>query len=203
MILLIDHDDSFTYNIYQFISAKGYEIEVINHRQVTIDTIEKRKPSAIILSSGPGLPDREDIGVRIVQTFYQQLPILGICRGHQAIGFAFGGKVVKAKTMMHGKTSMILHTGESIFAYIQQPFQAMRYHSFVLEKKNLPQKITVLAKSMEDEEIMAIKHQKYPVYGLQFHPDSIGTKVGNEIIQHFLQQIERGNQNERSTTKTN
>lgn len=186
MILLIDNYDSFTFNLYQYFGELGEDIVVVRNDQITIEEIEQMNPDVICLSPGPGRPEDAGICVDVIKRFYTTIPILGICLGHQAIGHAFGAKIIKAKKIMHGKISKVTHTGSKIFEYFTQPLEVMRYHSLVIEKGTLPGSFQVLAKSMDDGEIMAIKHEKYPLYGLQFHPESIGTKAGKQILKNFL-----------------
>lgn len=189
MILLIDNFDSFTFNIYQYFSEEGIEIKVARNNQLSLEQIEDLQPDAIIISPGPGLPDKSGICTDVVKAFYKKIPILGICLGHQIIGEALGGALKKAKQIKHGKTSLITHNGLGIFSYLSQPLEVMRYHSFVIDKKSLPDELEVAATSLEDGEIMAIKHHSYPVYGVQFHPESIGTETGKQIIRNFLEEI--------------
>lgn len=196
MILLIDNFDSFTYNLYQYLGELGVEVQVVRNNQVSIQQIEHLKPSAIILSPGPGKPEDAGICVELVQKVYKTIPILGICLGHQAIGAAFGAIIKKAKNIKHGKTSLIMHTGKGIFEYLSTPLEVMRYHSLSIDKDSLSKEMECTAKSMEDDEIMAIQHRYYPVFGCQFHPESIGTPSGKQILKNFLNQIERNDQNE-------
>ncbi|WP_100331220.1 bifunctional anthranilate synthase component II/anthranilate phosphoribosyltransferase [Bacillus xiapuensis] len=194
MILLIDNYDSFTYNLYQQIGSLGKNVRVIRNDECTIEEIEAMEPEAIVLSPGPGRPEEAGICMEVVRSFYHRLPILGICLGHQVIASAFGAKVVQAKTIKHGKVSLIKHSGTSLFASLRSSVTAMRYHSLAVEKEKLPQKLEVLAYAADDEEIMAIRHKEYPVFGLQFHPESIGTKEGGEMIQAFFQQYRKERQ---------
>ncbi|WML47902.1 aminodeoxychorismate/anthranilate synthase component II [Neobacillus sp. PS3-34] len=191
MILLIDNFDSFTYNLYQFLGELGETVQVSRNNQITIEEIKNLNPSAIILSPGPGR--REDAGICLeaVSNFYQTVPILGICLGHQTIAHAFGGVVSNAKTIKHGKTSLITHNGRNLFAYLTSPLEVMRYHSLSVQRRTLPPMLECIAISMEDQEVMAIRHQYYPVYGLQFHPESIGTPYGKQMILNFLKETER------------
>lgn len=191
MILLIDNFDSFTFNIYQYFSEDGIEVEVIRNNQLSLGQIESIQPEAIIISPGPGLPEKSGICIELVKAFYKKIPILGICLGHQIIGEALGAELRKAKQIKHGKTSLITHNGLGIFSYLSQPLEVMRYHSYVIDKLTLPHELEIAATSLEDNEIMAIKHHSYPVYGVQFHPESIGTKTGKQIIRNFLEEIGR------------
>lgn len=192
MILLIDNYDSFTFNLYQYLGELGEEVVVRRNDQVSLKEIENLKPKAILLSPGPGRPEKAGRSVEIIKSFYQTIPILGICLGHQAIGYAFGAKIVRAQKIMHGKISQLAHTGMGIFASLPRPLKAMRYHSLVIERKSLPSEFKIMATSLEDGEIMAIKHGRYPLYGLQFHPESIGTDAGKQILRNFLNENEGG-----------
>ncbi len=191
-MLLIDNYDSFTYNLYQYFTEHDVEVMVVRNDKITLQEIEQLNPEAIIISPGPGLPDKAGICIETVQHFYQSLPILGICLGHQVIGEALGGKVRPAKQIKHGKTSLVEHNDSGTFQYLQNPAEVMRYHSFVIEHDTLPDDLEVVAYSIDDDEIMAVKHRKYPLYGLQFHPESIGTVSGKQIIQNFLSDIRKG-----------
>lgn len=201
MILLIDNYDSFTFNLYQYLGELGQEIKVVRNDQITIEEIEKLNPEAIVLSPGPGRPEQAGVIVEVIQQFYRKLPILGICLGHQAIGYAFGAKIEKAKKIMHGKVSNLKHNGSQLFQYMPQPIQIMRYHSLIIKSGTLPGRFKVLARSMDDNEIMAIKHEDYPLYGLQFHPESVGTGLGKKILENFLQTIGREKNDENYTAE--
>jgi anthranilate synthase component 2 len=195
VILLIDNYDSFTFNLYQYLGELGEEIKVVRNNQVTLDEINEMNPKAIILSPGPGRPEDAGICVEVVRNFYKNIPILGICLGHQAIGYAFGAHVKHAKSIKHGKTSHIKHEG-GLFNYLSSPLEVMRYHSLSVEKNTLPEELECTAEAMDDQEIMAIRHRHYPVYGLQFHPESIGTPSGKQILKNFLEETERKMENE-------
>jgi anthranilate synthase component II len=201
MILLIDNYDSFTFNLYQYLGELGQEIKVVRNDQITIDEIEKLDPDAIVLSPGPGRPEKAGVIVEVIQQFYRKLPILGICLGHQAIGYAFGAKIDKARKIMHGKVSNLKHNGSQLFQYMPQPISIMRYHSLIIQSGTLPGSFKVLARSMDDNEIMAIKHEDYPLYGLQFHPESVGTDLGKKILGNFLQTIGREKKSENNTAE--
>jgi anthranilate synthase/phosphoribosyltransferase len=185
MILIIDNFDSFTYNIYQYLEELKAHAVVKRNNVVTIDEIEKMKPSHIIISPGPGRPESAGICLEIVKVFKDRVPILGICLGHQVIGAAFGGRIVRAGTIYHGKASSIDHDGKGCFNGIKSPFSAIRYHSLVVEKISLPPGLEITASS-EDDEIMGLRHRQYPVEGVQFHPESIGTAFGKELLQNFI-----------------
>lgn len=191
MILLIDNFDSFTYNIYQSFSAEGFEIKVVKNNEVSIEEIKLLNPEAIIISPGSGKPEQSGICMEIVQTFYKQIPILGICLGHHIIAATFNAELVEAKSIKHGKTALITHNGSGLFSYLSQPLEVMLYHSYVINKNTLPYPLEITAKSLDTDEIMAIKHHTYPLYGLQFHPESIGTATGKKIIRNFLDEIRR------------
>lgn len=195
MILLIDNFDSFTFNLYQYLGELGEDVQVYRNNQLTLKQIEELNPKAIILSPGPGKPEDAGICVEVVKHFYQSIPILGICLGHQAIGYAFGGTIKKAKSIKHGKTSKITHNG-GLFNYLSSPLEVMRYHSLSIDRNSLPQELDCTATAMDDHEIMAIQHRTYPVYGLQFHPESIGTPDGKQILKNFLTEAERMKNNE-------
>lgn len=189
MIVLIDNYDSFTYNLYQLLGEYVEEIVVLRNDKVTIQDLQEMKPRAIILSPGPGKPEDAGICIEMIQHFYKEIPILGICLGHQAIISAFGGEIVRANCIKHGKTSRVKHNGTSIFSYVTQPLTAMRYHSLVAAQNSMPQCFDVLATAMDDGEIMAVRHNYYPLFGLQFHPESIATEEGGKLIRAFLSQV--------------
>jgi anthranilate synthase component II len=186
MILLIDNYDSFTYNLYQYLGELGAELMVVRNDMVTISEIENMKPEAIIISPGPGRPENAGICVELIKTFAPTIPILGICLGHQAIGYAFNGSIINAREIMHGKVSEISHNGASLFNNLPETLSVMRYHSLVIEKDSVPKELEIMATSKDDKEIMAVKHKEYPLYGLQFHPESIGTKDGKQLLENFI-----------------
>jgi anthranilate synthase/aminodeoxychorismate synthase-like glutamine amidotransferase len=196
MILLIDNFDSFTFNLYQYLGELGEEVVVYRNNQLSMKQIKEFNPKAIILSPGPGRPEDAGICIELIQTFHRTIPILGICLGHQAIGAAFGSEVRRAHYIKHGKTSLIRHQGKEVFANLNNPLEVMRYHSLTLEESNLSEELVCIAHSNDDDEIMAIKHREYPVYGLQFHPESIGTPDGKQMLKNFLNEIERMRSNE-------
>lgn len=202
MILLIDNYDSFTYNLYQYLGELGEDVLVVRNDKITIDDIFGFNPDAIVLSPGPGRPENAGICLDIIKEFFQRVPILGICLGHQAIGHAFGATIDQAKEIKHGKVSKLKHTGSSLFQYMPQPIDVMRYHSLVIVSGTLPGSFKVLARSLEDNEIMAIRHEQYPIFGLQFHPESIGTSLGKKIIENFLKHIGREKKDEADSTAT-
>ncbi len=185
MILMIDNYDSFTYNIVQYMGELGFMPKVFRNDEITIKEIKKFSPEKIVISPGPCTPKEAGISVNIIKEFGCEIPLFGVCLGHQCIGEAFGGKVVRAERLMHGKTSLIYHNNKGIFKNIRNPFDATRYHSLIVERKSLPGCLQVIAETKE-KEIMALKHKKYPVWGVQFHPESILTVQGKKIIRNFL-----------------
>lgn len=189
MILLIDHYDSFTYNIYQAVAAMGIEVEVMRYGVLTLDEIKAKNPEAIILSPGPGHPLELPKSIELIQQLHRSLPILGICLGQQLIGAAFGGKVVQAPFIRHGKVSQVSHNQQGLFRSMPLPLPVMRYHSLVLEKESLAGCLEVQSRALDDDTIMAVKHRDYPVFGIQFHPESIGTPDGVELMKEFVAQV--------------
>jgi anthranilate synthase component II len=189
LILLIDNYDSFTYNLFQYVSEQNANVMVVRNDKITITEIEQLNPKAIIISPGPGLPDQAGICVEAVQKFYKSIPIMGVCLGHQVIGVALGGKVRPARQIKHGKTSLVTHNETEIFKNLQTPAEVMRYHSYVIDHEGFPNNLEIAAISIDDNEIMAIKHDEYPIYGMQFHPESIGTTSGKQMIKNFLSEI--------------
>ena len=185
MILMIDNYDSFTYNLVQYLGQLGQDVVVYRNDGITIDEISNLTPDAIFLSPGPCTPKEAGITVDVIREFHKSVPIMGVCLGHQAIGYTFGGNVIRAGRLMHGKTSQILHDGNSIFKGLPNPFTAGRYHSLLVEKVSLPSCLEISAET-EEGEIMGIRHQEYPVEGIQFHPESILTPHGKRIIKNFL-----------------
>jgi anthranilate synthase component II len=193
VFLLIDNYDSFTYNLYQYFSEQDVHVNVVRNDKISLAEIAKMNPEAIILSPGPGLPEQAGICKSLIEQFYDSLPIFGVCLGHQAIAIAFGAKLKQSEKIMHGKTSDMEHCKTGLFANLPDSLEVMRYHSYVVDQYTLPEELEITALSKDDEEIMAIKHKDYPVYGVQFHPESIGTVAGKQIIQNFLQEIQRRN----------
>ena len=186
MILLVDNYDSFTYNLYQFIGIFEEDIRVVRNDKISLEEIERMELESIILSPGPKAPRDAGICMDAVRSFYQRIPILGICLGHQCIGEAFGGTVSYAKKLFHGKQSEVAHDGTGIFEGIKTPVKVARYHSLALQQEGLPECLDVNART-QDGEIMAVRHREYPVYGLQFHPESVFTEHGKRMIENFLQ----------------
>jgi anthranilate synthase component II len=185
MLLMIDNYDSFTYNIVQYLGELGEDVRVFRNDKITIAEIEALAPDRIVLSPGPCSPEEAGISVEVVRHFAGKIPILGVCLGHQSIGYAFGGKVVKSSTLMHGKTSPIHHDGKGLFEGLPNPFAATRYHSLVVERSSLPDELLITA-WVEEGEIMGMQHRTLPVWGVQFHPESILTEGGMEILGNFL-----------------
>lgn len=190
MLLMIDNYDSFTYNLVQYLGELGADIKVFRNDQITIDGIRDLSPSGIVVSPGPCDPDKAGISLSVIDAFAGELPILGVCLGHQCLGQAFGGKVVAAKTLMHGKTSPISHDGRGVFAGIPQGFLATRYHSLVVERDSLPVQLEVSAWT-DDGEIMGLRHRSLEVEGVQFHPESILTTQGKSLLANFLARLKR------------
>ncbi|MFN0151247.1 MAG: anthranilate synthase component II [bacterium] len=184
-VLVIDNYDSFTYNLVQYLGELGAQIEVHRNDAITVDQIAKLAPDRIVISPGPCTPSEAGISEEVVKRLGPKIPMLGVCLGHQAIGEAFGGEVVIAEKIMHGKTSLIIHDGLEIFAGIDNPFEATRYHSLIVRHETLPKCLRVSAWTA-DKEIMALKHRDYPIWGVQFHPESILTKAGKKLIANFL-----------------
>lgn len=184
-ILMIDNYDSFTYNLVQYLGELGADLEIYRNDKITIKEVEAIKPEKIVISPGPGKPEKAGISVELIKAFSGKIPILGVCLGHQSIGYAFGAEITHAGKLMHGKTSMISHDGKTIFKNLPDPFKATRYHSLVIKKDTLPDDFIITAES-EDREIMGIRHKKYILEGIQFHPESILTEVGKDILKNFL-----------------
>ena len=189
MILLIDNYDSFTYNLYQYIGEIYGDIKVVRNDEISIEEIRKMDLEGIVLSPGPGVPEKAGVCVEVIKEFGDKIPILGICLGHQAIGYAYGAKVIRADMVRHGKTSKIKHSGDKLFKNIESVISVMRYHSLIVNEDTLPAELAVIAGSLDDGAIMALKHKDYEVYGVQFHPESIFTENGKDIIKNFLEEV--------------
>ena len=186
MILMLDNYDSFTYNLVQYLQMLGAEVLVYRNDRIDVATIETLKPAGIVISPGPGHPTEAGVSLEVISTFMGRIPILGVCLGHQAIVHALGGEVVRAKRIMHGKTSRIKSDGLGIFQGVTGPFEAMRYHSLVANRATLPPQLTITAESEDDHEIMGVRHRDYPLEGIQFHPESIMTIIGKRLLRNFL-----------------
>jgi anthranilate synthase/aminodeoxychorismate synthase-like glutamine amidotransferase len=185
MILVIDNYDSFTYNLVQYFGELGAELAVRRNDQTSIDEIEQLHPEKICISPGPGTPDDAGISNELIRHFGPRIPVLGVCLGHQCIGQVYGGEVVRADRLMHGKTSPILHEGDGVFFGLPIPFEATRYHSLIVRRETLPPELEVVAETSECE-IMGLRHRQYPVHGVQFHPESIMTGEGKRLLANFL-----------------
>jgi anthranilate synthase/aminodeoxychorismate synthase-like glutamine amidotransferase len=185
MLLVIDNYDSFTYNLVQYFGELGADPVVKRNDAVTADEVEKMRPDKIVISPGPGTPSDAGISIDLIRRFGPKLPILGVCLGHQSVGEVYGGKVVRAERLMHGKTSPIRHDGKGVFAGLPNPFEATRYHSLLVEKKAVPACLEVTADTAEGE-IMGLRHRDFPVHGVQFHPESILSKEGKDLLANFL-----------------
>lgn len=192
MLLMIDNYDSFTYNVVQYFAELGADVQVYRNDEITIEQIEALKPDHLVISPGPCTPNEAGISVEAIKHFAGKLPILGICLGHQSIGQAFGGKVIRANEVMHGKTSPVHHIDDGVFAGLSNPFQATRYHSLVVERATLPDCLEVTAWVNNEDgtpgEIMGLRHKTLPIEGVQFHPESILTEHGHDMLQNFLNQ---------------
>ncbi len=185
MLLMIDNYDSFTYNLVQYLGEIGEDIKVFRNDKITIHEIERLKPERIVISPGPCTPKEAGVSVELIKHFSGKVPLLGVCLGHQAIGAAFGGEIVRAQRLMHGKTSLINHDGKTIFEGLPNPFEATRYHSLVIKKETLPDCLKITAWT-DIGEIMGVRHKEFIVEGVQFHPESILTKVGKDLLRNFL-----------------
>ena len=185
MILMIDNYDSFTYNLVQHFGELGANLKVYRNDKISIDEIKKMRPKKIVISPGPSNPNNAGISLEVIEVFKEKLPIMGVCLGHQCLGQAFGGKIIRAGKLMHGKTSKIKHDGKGLFKGLENPFEATRYHSLVIDKKTIPSCFEITATS-EDKEIMGIRHKRLPLCGVQFHPESILTVAGKKLLNNFL-----------------
>jgi anthranilate synthase/aminodeoxychorismate synthase-like glutamine amidotransferase len=186
MILVIDNYDSFTYNLVQYLGEMGHELCVVRNDQMTLGDIRALNPAQIVISPGPGTPDDGGVSLDVIRELGATTPILGVCLGHQSIGQAYGGVVKRARQLMHGKTSQIRHDGEGLFAGVPNPFTATRYHSLIVEPETLPDSLIPIAYTTDDGEIMAMRHREHPVFGVQFHPESILTESGMQILRNFI-----------------
>ena len=189
MLLMIDNYDSFTYNLVQYLAEIGQEVEVVRNDKISIEEINKLNPQYIVISPGPCTPNEAGISLSLIEAFKGEIPILGVCLGHQSIGQAFGGKIIHAQTIMHGKTSKISHNNKGVFRGIKDPFIATRYHSLVIDSESLPDCFDITAWT-DDNEIMGIKHKELAIEGVQFHPESILSEHGHDLLKNFLDQNE-------------
>ncbi len=190
MMLMIDNYDSFTYNLVQYLGELGADVLVYRNDQITLEEIEKLKPERIMISPGPCTPNEAGVSMQTIEKFAGKLPVLGVCLGHQSIGQVFGGKIIHAKKIMHGKTSMIYHNNSGVFSGLSSPYEATRYHSLVIEKESLPDCLEITAWTENEDgsmdEIMGVRHKEYAIEGVQFHPESILTEHGHDLLRNFL-----------------
>jgi para-aminobenzoate synthetase component 2 len=192
MIVLIDNYDSFTYNLFQYLRELRAEVRVFRNDKITASGVAALSPAAIVISPGPGRPRAAGVTRAVIKNLSEHIPILGVCLGHQAIGEVFGAKVVRAQKLMHGKTSQIKHDGKTIFHKLPSPLTVMRYHSLTLAEQTIPRELRVTARSLDDGEVMAIRHQSRPLEGVQFHPESVMTQSGKKLLANFLAKYLRG-----------
>ncbi len=185
MLLMIDNYDSFTYNLVQYLGELGQDVKVVRNDELDVDAIEALRPERIVISPGPCTPNEAGVSLEAIRRFAGRIPLLGVCLGHQAIGQAFGGKVIHARTLMHGKVSLVHHEGHGVFAGLPSPFQATRYHSLAIERESCPAELEITAWT-EDGEIMGVRHRTLDVEGVQFHPESILTEHGHDLLRNFL-----------------
>jgi anthranilate synthase/aminodeoxychorismate synthase-like glutamine amidotransferase len=185
MLLVIDNYDSFTYNLVQYLGELGQQVRVVRNNEVSVDDVVHMCPESIVISPGPCTPNEAGISLEVISRLAGKIPILGVCLGHQAIGQALGGKVIRAKEVVHGRTSRVFHDDKGLFAGLPNPFEATRYHSLIVERSSLPDCLEITAKTW-DEEIMGLRHKSLPVEGVQFHPESFLTKVGKDLLRNFL-----------------
>ncbi|HKF37984.1 MAG TPA: aminodeoxychorismate/anthranilate synthase component II [Ktedonobacteraceae bacterium] len=186
MLLLLDNYDSFTYNLYQYLAELGADVEVCRNDQVSLDEIERMQPARIVISPGPCTPNEAGLSCDVIATLGPHIPTLGVCLGHQAVGQVYGGRVVRAPQPMHGKTSMIYHRRQGVLRNLPLPFEANRYHSLIVERSSLPAELEITAETA-DGLIMGLRHRSHPVQGVQFHPESIMTPLGKELLRNFLE----------------
>ena len=185
MLLVIDNYDSFTYNLVQYLGELGAQIKVLRNDKVTLSDIQRLRPERIVISPGPGRPVDAGISKKVIEQFMSQVPILGVCLGHQCVGEVFGARIVRAGRLMHGKTSLVYHNGKGLFRGVASPFEATRYHSLLVRRDSVPRCLEIIADTKR-KEIMGLRHRKYPVWGVQFHPESILTKEGKKLLGNFL-----------------
>ena len=187
MLLLLDNYDSFTYNLAQYLGELGADVVVRRNDQLTIEDIERMKPTHLVVSPGPGRPEQAGISVEAIRAFGSKMPVLGVCLGHQAIGHAFGGLVIRAPHLMHGKPSMVEHDGRGLFKNLNGPFQAARYHSLIVSEEHWPAELEIAARAADDGLVMALRHRVHPIHGVQFHPESVLTSDGRQMLRAFLE----------------
>ena len=190
MILLIDNYDSFTYNLYQYLCELGADVRVARNDKISLEEIEAMAPQGIVVSPGPGTPKEAGISGEVVARFGEKLPVLGVCLGHQTIGYTYGGVVEQAPEIMHGKTSMVYHDGKGLYEGLPNPFEAIRYHSLIVNPESLPEFLEVTSRT-EDGIVMGVRHKNLPVEGVQFHPESIMTRVGHDLLRNYLNRVKR------------
>jgi anthranilate synthase/aminodeoxychorismate synthase-like glutamine amidotransferase len=189
MVFVLDNYDSFTYNLVQYLGEMGEQVEVRRNDQITVREIDRLRPRQIVISPGPCTPQEAGISIELIRHFAGKVPILGVCLGHQAIGAAFGGNIIRAKKLMHGKTSPIVHTGKGVFRGLESPLTATRYHSLIIERQTVPAELEITACTREEdgsEVIMGVRHRKFPVEGVQFHPESVLTSSGRQMLKNFI-----------------
>jgi anthranilate synthase/aminodeoxychorismate synthase-like glutamine amidotransferase len=189
MVFVLDNYDSFTYNLVQYLGEMGEQVEVCRNDQITVPELERLRPKQIVISPGPCTPQEAGISIELIRHFTGKLPILGVCLGHQAIGAAFGGSIIRAKKLMHGKTSPIMHTGKGVFRGLESPLTATRYHSLIIDRQTVPAELEITAHTREEdgsEVIMGVRHRKFPVEGVQFHPESVLTSCGRQMLKNFI-----------------
>ena len=187
MVLVIDNYDSFTYNLVQYLGELGATLVVRRNDEATIDQLRGLTPARVVISPGPGRPEQAGVSIEVIKEFGPRMPVLGVCLGHQAIGLAFGGDVVRAPSPIHGKTSTVEHNGHGVFAGLVASFQAGRYHSLVVDEKTLPADLEITARTKEDGLVMGLRHRTFPIHGVQFHPESVLTNEGRRILRNFLE----------------
>jgi anthranilate synthase/aminodeoxychorismate synthase-like glutamine amidotransferase len=187
MLLLIDNYDSFTFNLAQYLGELGATVVVRRNDQISVEEIDRMAPERIVISPGPGRPEDAGVSVEVVRRFGSRVPLLGVCLGHQAIGYAFGGRVVRAPHLMHGKASTVEHDGRGLFRGMARPFEAARYHSLVVSEDGWPADLEVAARAVEDRAVMALRHRRWPLHGVQFHPESVLTAEGRRMLRAFLE----------------
>jgi anthranilate synthase/aminodeoxychorismate synthase-like glutamine amidotransferase len=188
MLLIIDNYDSFTYNLVQYFGEMGVEMKVVRNDAVDVEGVRAMAPERICVSPGPCTPNEAGISCAVIEAFGSSIPILGVCLGHQSIGQVYGGEVVRADRLMHGKTSMIHHRGDGVFAGMSEPFEATRYHSLIVRRETLPECLEITAWT-DEKEIMGLRHREFPVHGVQFHPESILTREGKRLLKNFLESV--------------